>query len=54
MLAGCTGGPGGGVVEDTFLSLWWIALAAVVEPLVASMVPARLVPGVLLLLGLGR
>ncbi|MEZ5093777.1 cation:proton antiporter [Nocardioides sp.] len=40
-------------MEDTFLSLWWIALAGVAAPLVAHLVPRRLVPEVVILLGLG-
>jgi Kef-type K+ transport system membrane component KefB len=40
-------------VEDTFLSLWWIALAAVVAPVAAGAIPRRLVPEVVLLLVLG-
>ena len=40
-------------MEDTFLSLWWISLAGVAAPLVAHLVPRRLVPEVVILLGLG-
>ncbi|WP_344301455.1 cation:proton antiporter [Nocardioides bigeumensis] len=40
-------------MESAFTSLFWILLAAAVAPLVAALVPRRLVPEVVLLLALG-
>jgi Kef-type K+ transport system membrane component KefB len=40
----------GGVVESSFVSLFWIALCGVIAPLVAGLIPRRLVPEVVILL----
>jgi len=46
-------GIGEAAVESTFVSLLWIALCAVIAPLLAGLVPRRLVPEVVILLVAG-
>jgi len=40
-------------MDSSFVSLLWIAICAVIAPLVAGMVPRRLVPEVVVLLVAG-
>jgi hypothetical protein len=40
-------------MAGTAASLFWIALCAVAAPILAALVPRRLIPEVVLLLGLG-